>query len=443
MERGKLNFWSRLVSPLVPYADPGRQLDARVVGAISSTLFFVFGLAQLLMEIFLADFHTSAGHVVGYSMMMASFVLNRVGRYQPAALILVVMFGLVPLLRVFSGASNTPVSTLAFITLSLLLGGVLLSGRALLVVAAMEFLAVLALSFAMPEVIQDRNGLVDIVLILIVGTVISVFGIRHRIRVENRRRADLEASEKRYRELSEQLEQRVKERTAELESTNQELESFSSSVSHDLRSPLMGVDGYAAIISQDYANVLDADAQDLLSNIRSAAKRMSRLIDDLLKLARMTRSTLTRTRCDVSARCAAIIKELRVGEPGRSVVLDVDPNLIAQADETLLGVVLENLLGNAWKFTRGKTDARITVGKTKHEGALAYFVRDNGAGFDMAYSDKLFAPFQRLHSAKDFEGNGVGLASVERVVKRHGGWIRAEGKPNEGATFFFTLGEAP
>jgi signal transduction histidine kinase len=433
-------WWSRLISPRVRHDDPGRQMNARVVGAISLSLFCVFFAAQVLLEVTDENFETSLGHVIGYGIMLGSFFANRYGRYHFAAMALVVMFGLVPIIRVVTEATNSPVSTLGFTTLSLVLGGVLLSARAILAIAIAEICAVAFVPQFNDAVTRDRAGLFDVLLVLVVGTVIAAFGVRHRLRVERSRRTAIEQSERRYRLLSEVLEDRVKERTLELANTNRELESFAESVSHDLRSPLMGVDGYAAILAEDYGSVLDSEAMEKLSSIRGAAKRMSRLIDDLLKLSRMARLPIARTPQDLSGRCAAIAEDLRRSEPNRKVIFDIQPGIVVQADETLLGVVLDNLLRNAWKFSRNREDAKISVSKSLVGGETVFQVSDNGAGFDMAYAEKLFEPFQRLHRQNEFEGHGVGLASVERIVKRQGGWIRGEGKPDEGATFLFTLG---
>jgi light-regulated signal transduction histidine kinase (bacteriophytochrome) len=244
------------------------------------------------------------------------------------------------------------------------------------------------------------------------------------------------------RQMNEVLEDRVAERTHQLAEANEELEAFCSSVSHDLRAPLRSVEGFAKILLRDYGSVLDAKAQDLMRRMRAATARMGQLIEDLLKLSRISRTEVHRQSADLSALASAVVDDLRASQPERSVEIQVEPGVIAEADARLVRVVLENLLGNAWKFT-GKTDAaRIEFGVTGMEGNdLQYYVRDNGAGFDMASADQLFAPFQRLHSAAEFEGTGVGLATVRRVIQRHRGRIWADSAPGRGATFFFTLGD--
>ncbi len=242
------------------------------------------------------------------------------------------------------------------------------------------------------------------------------------------------------RQLNVDLEQRVAERTAALDASNKELEAFSYSVSHDLRAPLRSIDGFSRIVMDDYHDKLDADGRDHLSRVRAAAKQMGRLIDDLLKLARVSRAALQRERVDLSALARAVVAELRQSEPGRVVDVVVQGDLMALGDPTLLRVALENLLGNAWKFTGKRDAAHIVFGAQQQDGETTYFVRDDGAGYDPTYADKLFGAFQRLHSTEEFPGTGIGLATVQRIVRRHGGRIWAEGQVNLGATFFFTLG---
>ncbi len=225
------------------------------------------------------------------------------------------------------------------------------------------------------------------------------------------------------------------------EGANRELESFSYSVAHDLRAPLRSIDGFSQALLEDYAEKLDADGKTYLSFVRESAQQMAQLIDDLLALSRVTRSELHRERVDLSALAQAAITRLRRSQPDRRVEVVIQEGLPGEGDPRLLTVVLDNLFGNAWKFTGRRDEARIEFGATSNDGHRVYFVRDNGAGFDMAFANKLFGVFQRLHAATDFEGTGVGLATVQRVVSRHGGRVWAEGEVDRGATFFFTLYE--
>ena len=246
-------------------------------------------------------------------------------------------------------------------------------------------------------------------------------------------------AEEDLRRLNEELEGRVRWRTAQLEAFNNELEAFSYSVSHDLRAPLRAIDGFSQILLEDYEDKLDEEGRLYLRRTKNASQRMGHLIDDLLNLSRMTRSEMRRESVDLSALVEGVVEDLRGTSPEHEVDVIVEEGLVVNGDESLLRVALENLLGNAWKFTRDRARPRIEFGTLEHEDTPAYFVRDNGVGFDMAYADKLFGAFQRLHSTGEFEGTGIGLATVQRIIHRHGGRVWAEGNIGSGATFFFTL----
>lgn len=228
----------------------------------------------------------------------------------------------------------------------------------------------------------------------------------------------------------------------QLTEANKELEAFAYSVSHDLRAPLRSIDGFSRILLDDYAPRLDEDGRDSIARIRAAAQRMAQLIDDMLMLSRVTRAEMVHERVDLSGLARSVVHEMQKLEPHRRVDCVVAEGIGADGDQHLLRIVLENLLGNAWKFTNRRDRARIEFGATTREGATDYYVRDNGAGFDPAYAGKLFGAFQRLHSSTDFPGTGIGLATVQRIVRRHGGRVWAEGKVDAGATFNFNLGAA-
>jgi light-regulated signal transduction histidine kinase (bacteriophytochrome) len=244
-------------------------------------------------------------------------------------------------------------------------------------------------------------------------------------------------AERRAQDLNQGLQQAV----AELRSVNKELETFSYSVSHDLRAPLRSIDGFSQALLEDCEDRLDEAGRDYLRRIRAATQRMGHLIDDLLTLSRVIRSDMRRESIDLSRIASQIVADLHQADPERQVELVIQPGTIAQGDSRLLQAILENLLNNAWKFTLKTIPARIEFGSIEGTATtpIAYFVRDNGVGFDLAYADKLFSPFQRLHSVSEFPGNGIGLATVQRIVHRHGGRVWAEGALNRGATFYFTL----
>ena len=251
-----------------------------------------------------------------------------------------------------------------------------------------------------------------------------------------------EANERLKQELEERrrAEQALQRRTNELDAVNKELEAFSYSVSHDLRAPLRSVDGFSQALIEDYGSTLDQEGNEFLQRVRAAGQRMGQLIDDLLDLSRVTRGEMNSETVDITALASSIVAELRQNEPERRVDVVISDGLVAEGDARLLQVALENLMSNAWKYTARNENTRIELGFVEHHSGPAYFVRDDGVGFDMAYADKLFGAFQRLHAASEFDGTGIGLATVQRIVHRHGGRVWAESAVGEGATFYFTLG---
>ena len=242
------------------------------------------------------------------------------------------------------------------------------------------------------------------------------------------------------RQLNRELEQRVKDRTAQLEVSNQELEAFAYSVSHDLRAPLRGIDGWSVALLEDHGRQLDPEGQQCLQRVRSETRRMGHLIDDLLKLSRLSRVEVQRESVDLTALARAICGRLQEAEPARNIDFALQDGLMAVGDVRLLEIVLSNLLSNAMKFTGTRAQARIEFAQMRCQNELAFYLRDNGVGFDMAYANMLFGAFQRLHKYSEFPGTGIGLATAQRALRRHGGRIWAYARPNEGATFYFTVG---
>ncbi|HTP24959.1 MAG TPA: ATP-binding protein, partial [Anaeromyxobacteraceae bacterium] len=266
----------------------------------------------------------------------------------------------------------------------------------------------------------------------------AILGVQMGIYLDKRRAED--AVHQADRRRAEDLERRVAERTIELTAVNRELEAFSYSVSHDLRAPLRAMDGFSQVLLEDYADRVDDAGKDYLRRIRAACQRLSQLIDDLIQLSRLTRAELRCECIDLSVLFREVTVEVQEREPRRRVAVHVEDGVLARGDPRLLRVGLVNLVSNAFKFTRHKPDPRVEFGVTETNGCRVYHVRDNGAGFDMSYAHKLFQPFQRLHGPREFEGTGIGLATCQRIVQRHGGTLWAEGAPEQGASFFFTLG---
>lgn len=295
---------------------------------------------------------------------------------------------------------------------------------------------------AVTDVFNLLGHLLKIAAYLYLYSAVFVASVREpfrKLRVEVGERIRAEEA---LQQLNQSLEQRVAQRTLQLELANKELEAFSYSVSHDLRAPLRAIDGFSQILSKDYDAQLDAKGKDYLERVRRASRRMGELIDDILHLSQISRRQVARKAVDVTQLAESVAESLRQAEPGRQVDFRIAPGIRIEADAKLIRIVLENLMGNAWKFTGKKPQARIEVGTALRDGAPAIYVRDNGAGFSMDYAHKLFNPFQRLHASSEFEGSGIGLATVQRIIHQHGGRAWAEGVEGEGATFYFSC-ESP
>ncbi len=315
-------------------------------------------------------------------------------------------------------------------------GGAVLIGRLQLIGAGV-----------MPfQVRHVTDGFYYALFFAVTGMAVAYLMRRSAEAVERRERAwraDIAERNASLQQLTERLSganAALAETANQLASTNKELEAFSYSVSHDLRAPLRSIDGFSRIVEQRYADRMDEQGVNYLQRVRAASRRMGQLIDDLLSLSRLTRADLRKEPVDLSALAAGIVADLQERFPERRVGVSIAPDLRADCDPRLMRVALENLLGNAWKFTGKTAEPCVEIGKTDGaDGRPVFYVRDNGAGFDMTYADKLFGAFQRLHGMTEFEGTGIGLATVQRIVHRHGGRVWAEGEVDRGATFFFTL----
>lgn len=240
--------------------------------------------------------------------------------------------------------------------------------------------------------------------------------------------------------LNDNLEVKIAKRTRSLEELNHELKTFNYSVSHDLRTPLRSIEGFIQIIIEDYSDRFNSEALNYFNRVRAASQRMERLIDDMLSLSRVSQHKLKSSRVNLSSLANEIIQQLQNDDQGREASITIDENMVVDGDEGLLRIMLENLLGNAWKYSHKENKICIEFSKIQSDNEVQYFIRDNGVGFDMRYADKMYGPFQRLHKQGDFDGTGIGLATVKRILQRHGGRIWAESKPGEGAIFYFVLG---
>lgn len=256
--------------------------------------------------------------------------------------------------------------------------------------------------------------------------------LKLNLEIKDRHRAETEVQK-----LNRNLEKRIKERTVELENLNRELESFAYSISHDLRSPLRSMQGFSSAILEDYENKLDKNGKNYLNRIVNASEHMGQLIDALLKLSRVIRQNLKKEKINLSNIANKIASDLRLREPKRKIKFLIEPNMNANGDPNLIYLALENLFNNAWKFTSKNPNGIIEFNQSEDNNHTVFYLKDNGVGFEKDHADKLFKPFQRHHH--DFEGTGIGLATVDRIIKRHGGQIWGDGKVNEGATFYFTL----
>jgi hypothetical protein len=268
---------------------------------------------------------------------------------------------------------------------------------------------------------------------------VELFGAKLLYSIIHDETARIEAERKVW-DLNQSLETRVAQRTKELEETNKELESFAYSVSHDLRAPLRSIEGFSSLLSEESGALLSPDSSHYLERIRANATKMSILIDDILRLSRIGRQQLSKTPLDLAPLARAICAEMAATTPGRVVIVDIQAHLPAFGDPSLVEVILRNLISNAWKFSASAPDAHVKIYAVDSGNEMAYCVEDNGIGFDMAFVDKLFAPFQRLHGEQEYSGSGIGLSIVRRIAVRHGGRTWAASEPGKGARFYFTLG---
>jgi len=436
------NFWRAITQPSPAVRDAAARRRAELLAALT----FILAALNVIGLFFSLRF----GNIMGILVLAAlsvvlttAYILSRTRYYRIGIGLDLTTWTAVTFGYALSGqTTNGPLFTYAtFIPLIFALGAAWLSLRGLTILVTVNLGGVLLSPLIDPAMVGHSFNLVAGVLTCLAGLLLVTQ--KYRDLVERERSANLRQAAEEVRQLNAELEQRVARRTAELEAANTELESFSYSVSHDLRAPLRAVDGFARLLAQQYAEQLDADGARYLYRVRDAAEQMGQLIDDLLAFSRLGRKALhlqPLSANDLETMLNAVVDELRLESADRLVEVVVGDLPPCAADPALLRQVWTNLIRNAWKYTRPRAVARIEIGSLKTYAGLAYYVRDNGVGFDMQYSDKLFGVFQRLHRAEEFEGTGVGLANVHRIVQRHGGQVWAEAVIDQGTTFYFTLG---
>jgi len=369
----------------------------------------------------------------GYVGILAAYGLLRAGFYGASTTITLCMFPVVAFALVVTGRAPAPATTLAMPVLSVLLATLLLDAKGTAAIAAFSALLVLLTTLPGSAHTLSFAQIAGPLVLNLLGGAIGVLSIVHRNQLEKARRAALEQN-------AATLEHHVALRTAELRSTVSELEAFSYSVSHDLRAPLRAVEGFSAMLVEDHGERLGDAGIELVEVIRRSAVRMSELIDGLLSLSRVTRAPLERTSVDLVPIAQEVLAALRIADKERVVEFVSPPSVPVSGDPRLIRAVLENLLGNAWKFSAQRAAARISLECVQRQGRELCCVRDNGVGFDMQHAGQLFRAFERLHRADEFAGNGIGLATVQRIVTRHGGQVFAEAELGGGAAFFFDFG---
>lgn len=419
-----------LFEPHARLSDPSLRATARLLAGCLLALVGFFACYDAYLWSMREDY---APPWPGYLLLGTCYVLVRQGYFRVAASLTLGTVPVVALALIVTGKSAEPAVTLSLPVLSVILGTLLLGARSVIAITLGSILAIW-LTTLLPTGHQVPSQLIAGPLLIVgVGGALGALSVAHRSRLERDRRAALLVQ-------AHELERKVRERTEELASAMRELESFSYSVSHDLRAPLRAIEGFAAILEDEHGDGLGAEGRDTLAVIQTSAQRMSALIDGLLRLSRVTRAPVQREDVDLVPLARSIVVSLEASST-KPTEFVAPESLVRSADPSLLASILENLLGNAHKFSRMRDEPRIELGTVTRDGVQYCFVRDNGAGFDRAHSARLFRPFERLHRQGEFPGTGIGLATVKRAVERHGGRLFAEAEPDRGATFYFELGE--
>jgi signal transduction histidine kinase len=423
-------FIDAVLGPSERIGDAGQRRRARWLGGLLVLMIAAFGMLDSYYLV------TRPGYVppwYGYLFLGTSYGLVRTGRYTSGALLALAMNPMVVFALVASEASASPLTTLSFLVLGIMLASVLLPVTAVIALTLLDALGIVVLA-SIGRPVQGLETLVGPLVLVVIAGGISSVGAMLLERIEHdRREALLQANVN--------LEARVRERTLELERANDELEAFAYSASHDLRTPLRAIDAYAAMLAESAGERLEPAGVDSLKKIRASTRRMTDLVDGMLELSKVGRASVRVEELDLATLGREVIQELRMAEPDHQITFICPQQLPVQADRALVRMALTNLIHNSWKFTRGRESPRVELGQENRSATgPCYFVKDNGIGFDGALVEKVFEPFQRLHATDQHPGTGIGTTIVARAIERQGGRVWAEGESGRGAVFRFTLG---
>jgi signal transduction histidine kinase len=388
--------------------------------------------------------------IVGMVLLATAYILSRTRHYRIGAWLMIAPIPLITLFSIVGGEDANPQTTLVYLIIALMMASIFFTRRGILILVLINLIVFLLLPWLAADTFPSFSSIISpLTANLVAGTLILVF-MTHRNTLEKDRQKELEilnleltSSEATLRELATKLETLVYERTIELEILNKEYRSFAYSISHDLRAPVRAISGFSEILLESPSPKLSGDELEYLQRIQNAATRMENMIEGLLKLSRISRETLQIKEVDLSLLARKVFKELLQGKQDREINFKVTENAQARGDEILLRLVMQNLIDNAIKFSRDRGQSQLEFSWFLDDsGTPTYYVKDNGIGFDESLIDKLFTPFQRLHSNLEFEGIGIGLATVQRIIHKHNGRIWVESEPNKGTTVFFTLNPA-
>jgi signal transduction histidine kinase len=419
-----LNQLSKIfLEPSTALDDLFKKRKARLLSVFLLMMFALFFSLNIAYYIFVPDYETATSDLIGYCFLLVAYLGSRTRYFKAAAGIVVIMFPVVVFSQVLDGTSINPAVTLCYLIMQLLLASILLSVWVTAGLALLNIIGILLMPIFAPHSIPEVADILGTLAINIIGAALILVSMYYRASLEK----DID-----------QRAAQLRRQTAELEATNRELEAFSYSVSHDLRAPLRAINGFSEALLEETGNEINEKAEEYLTRIRDAGQRMNALIESLLGLAKLTRHKINREQTDLSDLARTIFDELHASAPERKADFICEGDLTAWVDQHLFRIALENIIGNAWKYTSKRDNTVIRFG-SQHNGKTVFFIGDNGTGFDMKYSHKLFVPFQRLHHREEYAGSGIGLATVQRIIHRHSGKIWAEAETDKGAIFYFTV----